>query len=102
VKLAWVVFSLTLALFAFQATGALELAVGDECRQGCLDDDEQGRCAESCTDCACCFHPRPIARAEIAHPAAPHALAHASAEASAEYASAPPHEILHVPISLLA
>jgi len=91
-----------LALFAFQATGAFELAVAAECSDGCLDDDEQGRCADTCSDCSCCFHPRPVARAEVAHPAAPEARSHAAPDPTADYASAPPHDILHVPIPVLA
>ena len=86
-------------LLAFQATGALEF-VSAVCEQGCVDDDEQGRCADDCTDCACCFHPRPTVRTTTVLPS-PAAIALATAsEPAPACAGAPPGEILHVPIVL--
>ncbi|HEY8517118.1 MAG TPA: hypothetical protein VIS07_16525 [Candidatus Binatia bacterium] len=99
-KVARLVLSLTLALFAFQASGAFELVADVECRERCVDDDARGRCADSCTECSCCFHPRPMARASVTEAPAPACRTCPPAEPTPEYASAPPSEILHVPISL--
>lgn len=97
-KLAGLVLSLTLALFAFQAAGGFELLLDAECRQGCLDDDERGRCSDACADCTCCFHARPMARAAVTLAAAPAVRACAPERTVPSCATAPPHEILHVPI----
>jgi len=102
VRLVPVLIALTLGLFVFQATGALRLLASPECTQGCLDDDTQGRCADTCGDCSCCHHPRPIARLALPLPVAPAGLPVARHEAPPAYASAPPAEILHVPIADLA
>lgn len=88
-----------LALFAFQASGALEL-VSASCEQGCLDDDAQGRCADTCTDCACCFHPRPTVRTMTFQQAPTTVVMRAVPEATTTCAGPPPGEILHVPILL--
>ena len=96
-----VAFCLALGLFVFQATGAAAL-VAASCSQGCPDDDSQGRCADSCTDCACCFHPRPVARATAIAPAVPVRVVRTSPEVPPCYASVPSGEILHVPIAVLA
>jgi hypothetical protein len=102
VKPAGILFALTLALFTFQATGALQLMAAGACTQVCADDDAQGRCADTCSDCSCCFHPRPMARFAAPLPETPVAGLMPRREAAPAYASAPAHEILHIPISLLA
>lgn len=86
-------------LLAFQATGALELASAI-CEQGCVDDDEQGRCADDCTDCACCFHPRPTVRTSAVLPAPTTLVLAAAPQPQPACSPAPPGEILHVPIVL--
>jgi hypothetical protein len=37
------------------------VAPADVCTATCPDDDEHGRCAPDCNDCACCSHARTIA-----------------------------------------
>ena len=88
-----------LALFAFQASGALAFVSAD-CEQGCLDDDEQGRCADACADCACCFHPRPTVRTSALVPVPATVTTLAGSEAPPTCTAPPPGEILHVPIRL--
>ena len=88
-----------LALFAVQATGTLEL-VSTFCEQGCVDDDEQGRCADDCTDCGCCFHPRPTVRTVAVLPSPAALVLAAAPEPPTACSTAPPGEILHVPIAL--
>ena len=97
-KLRTLALCLMLVLTAFQATGALAF-VSAACEQRCLDDDERGRCADSCTDCACCFHPRPMARTASIRPAPAGIVLRAAQDAPAACATAPPGEILHVPIA---
>lgn len=53
-----ILFMLAFVLFSFASPG--------DCRQQCPDDDDQGRCAPLCAQCACCPHPGPV----IATPAA--------------------------------
>jgi hypothetical protein len=101
VKLAWLLFCLTLGLFAFQASGAFELAAGADCEQGCVDDDAHGRCAETCSDCACCSHPRPVTHARFAPDLKPELARFAPPCCRVDYASPPPGDILHVPRSIL-
>jgi hypothetical protein len=88
---------LTLGLFVFQASGAFELAAGAECEQGCVDDDAHGRCADTCDDCACCFHPRPVTHARVAPDLEPAAAPFAQQVRASRYAAPPPGDILHVP-----
>ena len=100
-KFAGILLALTLALFTLQATGALQLMPGRACAQSCADDDAQGRCADTCSDCSCCFHPCPMARFAAPLPETPSAGLVPRREAAPVYASAPARDIVHVPIALL-
>lgn len=68
-----------------------------ECRDNCTDDDEDGQCPPTCSDCSCCTHltplvtpllqvvgPAPVTEILIGvEPAIPHSI--------------DPRDILHVP-----
>ncbi|RKG78855.1 hypothetical protein [Corallococcus terminator] len=72
------------------------------CVTGCSDDDAQGQCAETCVDCACCSHVKPLAVAVplpgfvSSAPRCPRILIDAVAPSSTDA-----DDILHVPIAPL-
>lgn len=90
-----------LAIVLVQSTGVVPFAAV-ECRDSCIDDQADGRCAPACDDCLCCLHPQ-AAPLRTVLAAAPPALTWSTRVEWRDSTSSPhSRDILHVPIYLLA
>ena len=95
---------LMLVLFLGQSVGVLVLGGDGNCAAGCEDDARGKQCPPICPTCACAPH------ASLAMPASPIGASLTPPAAESDCFAAPqrtppspePHEILHVPRSLLA
>ena len=86
------------ALYVALATGNTPV-LGAVCAQQCADDDADGHCAPTCSDCACCSH---VSAITIPRQPSPHVVAVADRMPERTAVTPPqpsPHEILHVPIA---
>ena len=86
-------------MYVALATGeapVLGLAV---CAQECADDDAEGHCAPTCSDCACCVHIRAMTVPVALKTIVPATAARLPQRTVAAPPTPEPREILHVPIA---
>ena len=88
-----------LALYVALAIGEAPVLGSTVCAQECADDDADGHCAPTCSDCACCAHIR-VMTVPVAMRAIVPATAARLPQRTVDAPPIPePREILHVPIA---
>jgi hypothetical protein len=93
--------ALVIVFAILQSAGVLTYATV-QCVETCPDDGPDGQCAPTCADCSCCVRPPGDVPALLVAAARPGSPSRPGYFVSVTHlASADPHEILHVPRTLV-